>query len=65
MIEDEEELVLLGSKCNFGDTAYVVHTGEYWIMDSKSTWYPLSNKNKNPVECNCVEEMTIWAELEE
>lgn len=65
MLEDEEELVLLGSKCNFGDIAYIVHTGEYWVLDSKHCWYPLSNKSKNPVECDCVEEMTIWAELEE
>ena len=63
LVEDEAELTSLGSKCNLGDIAYVIHTSEYWIIDSKHTWYPLTNKSSDPIECDCVEEMTIWNEL--
>lgn len=61
--EDEEELTTLGEKCSFGDTVYVIHTGESWIIDSKRIWYPLTDKEKDPIECDCVEEMTIWKDL--
>lgn len=64
MVDDEDELIPLGQKCDFGDTVYVIHTGEYWVMDSQHLWYPLTNKDKNPIKCNCVDEMTIWSELE-
>lgn len=63
LLEDEEELVKLGERCSYGDIGYVIHTGEYWIIDSKRVWYPLNNGDKDPIECDCVEEMTIWKDL--
>ena len=65
IIEDEEELVTLGAKCNFADIVYVIHTGEYWVLDSHHVWYPLTSKDKDPIECDCVEEMTIWNDMPE
>lgn len=48
-----------------GDVAYVVHTSEHWMCDSKHAWYSINDKNKGPIECDCVEEMTIWEDLKE
>ena len=63
--ENEEDLPLLGSKCNFGDTVYVIHTSETWMLDSHHTWWPLNNTEKDSIACDCIEEMTIWKEIEE
>lgn len=46
-----------------GDTAYVVATGEYWMMDSQGKWH-IKNGGKDPISCDCVEESTIWQDLE-
>lgn len=35
------------------------------MLDSNHTWYPMNNNEKEPIACDCVEEMTIWNELEE
>ena len=63
--EDETDLAKAPPTCDFGDIAYVVHTAEYWMMDTKGTWYPMSANGKDGIVCDCVEEMTIWGQLPE
>ena len=58
--DDESELHSVNAK--MGDCIYVIHTGETWIMDSKGKWYP-KNGDKDPIACDCVEELTIWGEI--
>lgn len=64
IVEDEADLKEI-KKSNMGDVAYVVHTSEHWMCDSKHAWYSINDKNKGPIECDCVEEMTIWEDLKE
>ena len=65
IVEDEADLTKAPSKCTMGDIVYVVHTGEYWMMDRSKTWYPMTTPNKGPIVCDCIEELTVWNELEE
>ena len=47
-----------------GDTAYIIETGEVWIMGSQKTWHIMGGDSvKPPIVCDCVEESTIWQEL--
>jgi len=47
-----------------GSTVYVITTGESWMMDSKGSWHIISsNSDKTPIECDCVEELTIWEDI--
>lgn len=64
IVEDEANLAKAPSGCTMGDIVYVVHTAEYWMMDRKQTWYPMK-VGKEPIVCNCIDELTIWNELEE
>lgn len=64
IVEDEADLKEI-KKSNMGDVAYVIHASEHWMCDSKHTWYSINDKNKGPIECDCVEEMTIWEDLKE
>ena len=64
IVEDESELSTAPTNCSMGDIVYVVHTSEYWMMDRSKKWYPMAG-GKGPIECDCVEEMTIWNELPE
>ena len=59
--EEPAELAkILG--CPMGSTAYVIHTRDTYMMDSNNTWYCVTSE-KVPVECDCVEELTIWQDL--
>lgn len=49
-----------------GSTAFVIHTSETYMVDSsKKTWYPINRNSSGsgPIECDCVEELTIWGDL--
>lgn len=64
LVEDESDLKTIKKSC-MGDTAYVIHTSERWICDSNHNWYSVNDKNKSPIECDCVDELTIWEDLQE
>ena len=65
LVEEESELSKAPVNCSFGDIVYVVHTSEYWMMDRNHTWYPMTANGKSGIECDCVEELTVWGELPE
>lgn len=49
-----------------GSTVFVIHTSETYMADSsKKTWYPINRNSSGsgPIECDCVEELTIWGDL--
>ena len=62
-IVDAEEEVAQLPKSPMGSKVYVIRTGETWMADSLGVWYPVTNLNKAPIECDCVEESTIWTEI--
>ena len=66
-IFDSEAELTQQTGATMGCKAYVIRTGETWIMDSENTWYPYQvfTGDRDPIkcECECVEESTIWNEL--
>ena len=62
-IVDEESEIASVPTNRIGSTVYVIHTGETWMMDSANKWYPVTTPGKAPIECNCVEELTIWSDI--
>lgn len=58
VVDDLEDVAKL-PRCLMGSTVYVIHTKETYMADSKGIWYPV-NSSGNPIECDCVEESTIW-----
>ena len=65
IVEEESELSKAPVNCGFGDIVYVVHTSEYWMMDRSKRWYPMAANGKGAIECDCIEEMTIWGNIPE
>jgi hypothetical protein len=63
VVDDIADLSKL-PKAFMGSTVYVIHTQETYMIDSKGIWYPMDSDSP-PVECDCVEESTIWEELPE
>ena len=65
VVEEESEISSV-PRCIMGSTIYVIATGESWIMDSKGSWHVMNNTSgKDPIVCDCVEELTIWGNLPE
>ena len=65
LVEEESELSQI-PRSNMGSTAYVITTGESWMMDSQGRWHVMSSTiSKDPIVCDCVEELTIWGDLPE
>ena len=64
LVEEESELHTV-PRCIIGSTAYVISTGETWMMDSKGSWHAMGSIEKDPIACDCVEELTIWGDLPE
>lgn len=62
LVEEESELAQI-PRCQMGSSAYVITTGETWMMDSKGSWHVMGSIEKDPIACDCVEELTIWSEL--
>ena len=61
LCDDLEELSKI-TKCPMGSTAYVIHTRDTYMMDSEGVWHCVTS-DKVPVECDCIEELTIWADI--
>ena len=63
VVDDIEEVAKL-PRAVHGSTVYVIHTKEKFMIDGKGVWYPMDSE-REPIECDCIEESTIWAELPE
>lgn len=61
VVDSIEDIAKL-PKSQMGSTAYVIYTKEKFICDSNNTWYSM-NSDSGPIECDCVEESTIWDTL--
>ena len=46
-----------------GNEVYVIQTKKTYILDSKGIWYSKKDGDDSTIECDCVEESTIWEEL--
>lgn len=64
LVDEETEIASI-PRCAMGSIAYVITTGKSWMMSSKGVWYPMCSAEGTPIECDCVEESTIWENLSE
>ena len=64
LVEEESEIAKI-PKCLMGSSVYVIATGETWMIDSKGLWHIMGSTQKDPIACDCVEELTIWGDLPE
>ena len=64
LVEEESEIAKI-PKCLMGSSVYVITTGETWMIDSKGLWHIMGSIQKDPIACDCVEELTIWGDLPE
>ena len=64
-LADTEAEISTIPRCLMGSTVYVISTGETWMMDSTGRWHVMGSIQKEPIECDCVEELTIWGDLPE
>ena len=46
-----------------GNEVYVIDTQKTYILDSKGIWHSKAIGDNNKIECDCVEESTIWEDL--
>lgn len=44
------------------NTVFVIHTQDIYMLDSKDTWVCITS-NTGSVDCNCIEESTIWSNI--
>lgn len=62
---DEKIDLSKAAVAKMGNTAFVIHTSDIYVMDSQKVWYCITNASADPVQCDCVEESTIWTEIPE
>lgn len=61
LCDDVEEISKI-KKCSMGSTVYVIHTRDTYMADSRGVWHCCTS-NMPPIECDCVEELTVWADI--
>lgn len=45
-----------------GSTVFVIHTKDTYMIDGQGVWHSITS-DASPIQCDCVEEMTIWNEI--
>lgn len=60
--EDVKKIQISSTGANMGSEVYVISTHKIYVLNSKHTWYP-KGEDGEPIECDCVEESTIWEDL--
>lgn len=46
-----------------GNEVYVISSQKTYILDSKGIWHSKAVGDDSKIECDCVEESTIWEDL--
>lgn len=61
--EDVKKLRI--SQLSMGSEVYVISEKKTYILGSNQTWHAKAPNDNSVIECDCVEESTIWEELPE
>lgn len=61
--EDVKKIKILPNGGSMGNEVYVIATQKKYILDSKGIWHSKAIGDNSIIECDCVEESTIWEEL--
>ncbi len=62
-VEDVKRLPV--SQLSMGSEVYVISEKKTYILDSKRVWHAKAENDDSVIECDCVEESTIWENLPE
>ena len=63
--EDVKTIKILPNGGSMGNEVYVIAIQKTYILDSKKTWHSKRDNDDDSIECDCVEESTIWDEIPE
>lgn len=61
LCDDVEDIPVI-PKSPMGSTVFVIHTKDTYMMDSAGVWYSITS-DADPIVCDCVEELTVWADI--
>lgn len=61
--EDVKTIKILPNGGSMGNEVYVIATQKTYILDSKGIWHSKATGDDTVIECDCVEESTIWEDL--
>ena len=62
-VEDVKKIKITSAQ--MGSEVYVIENKKTYILDSKKTWRSKRDDDDDSIECDCVEELTIWDEIPE
>ena len=48
---------------NMGSEVYVIETSKTYVLGSDNVWYSRGAGDDSKIECDCIEESTIWEDL--
>ena len=61
--EDVKKIKILPNGGSMGNEVYVISSQKTYILDSKGIWHSKAIGDDSKIECDCVEESTIWEDL--
>ena len=61
--EDVKKIKILPNGGSRGNEVYVISSQKTYILDSKGIWHSKAVGDDSQIECDCVEESTIWEDL--
>lgn len=61
--EDVKTIKILPNGGSMGNEVYVIATQKTYILDSAGIWHSKAIGDGSIIECDCVEESTIWEDL--
>lgn len=50
-------------KSAMGSTIFVIHTGDTYMADGQGVWHSITSSADPIPPCDCVDELTIWADI--
>lgn len=62
---DVKKIKILPKAGSMGNEVYVIETKKTYILDSKGIWHSKATGDNSSIECDCVEESTIWEDIQE
>ena len=62
LCDDVEDIPKI-PKSPMGSTVFVIHTKDTYMADSEGVWYSITSDAESVEPCDCVDELTIWAEI--
>ena len=53
------------SNLSMGSEVYIISEKKTYILDSKRVWHAKADNDDDIIECDCVEESTVWEQIPE